>query len=182
MISDHGLASMGYGLSGAIGAAFAGRGRRTVLIEGDGGFMQNSQELATVAVNRLPVKIFLFSNEGYASIRMTQRGYFDGAYLGCDTRTGLGFPDWELLFRAYGIPMLQLSSDGLATPGFAELFEADGPACFVVPVDPEQTYFPKITSRVTATGSMESNPLDRMTPELPDEVLGRLFGTGKTRT
>jgi len=175
MISDHGLASMGYGLSGAIGAALAAPGRRTVLLEGDGGFMQNSQELATLAVNGLPVKIFVFSNEGYASIRMTQRGYFGGAYLGCDTKTGLGFPDWDLLFRAYGIPSLQLSADGLATEGFAELFDAPGPACFVVPIDPEQTYFPKITSRVTGTGSMESNPLHRMSPDLPEEVAARVF-------
>jgi len=175
MISDHGLASMGYGLSGAIGAAFAAPGRRTVLLEGDGGFMQNSQELATVAVNTLPVKIFLFSNEGYASIRMTQRGYFDGAYLGCDTSTGLGFPNWELLFRAYGIPLLQLSTDGLATEGFVELFDAPGPACFVVPIDPEQTYFPKITSRVTATGSMESNPLHRMSPDIPADLASLLL-------
>jgi acetolactate synthase-1/2/3 large subunit len=175
MISDHGLASMGYGLSGALGAALAAPGRRTVLLEGDGGFMQNSQELATVAVNRLPVKIFLFSNEGYASIRMTQRGYFDGAYLGCDTSTGLGFPDWELLMGAYGIPWLELSAGALATEGFAELFDAPGPACFVVPVDPEQTYFPKITSQVTATGGMESNPLHQMTPDLPDDVVRRVL-------
>ena len=175
MISDHGLASMGYGLSGAIGAAFAAPGRRTVLLEGDGGFMQNSQELATAAVNGLPVKIFLFSNEGYASIRMTQRGYFGGAYLGCDTSTGLGFPNWALLFRAYGIPLLQLSTDGLATEGFAELFDALGPACFVVPIDPEQTYFPKITSRVTATGSMESNPLHRMSPDIPADLAARVL-------
>jgi len=146
-----------------------------VLIEGDGGFMQNSQELATVAVNRLPVKIFLLSNEGYASIRMTQRGYFDGAYLGCDTSSGLGFPDWELLMRAYGIPWLRLSADALATEGFAGLFDAPGPACFVVPVDPEQTYFPKITSQVTATGGMESNPLHLMTPDLPDDVARRVL-------
>ncbi|NTW39723.1 MAG: thiamine pyrophosphate-binding protein [Cellulomonadaceae bacterium] len=175
MISDHGLASMGYGLSGAIGAALAAPGRRTVLLEGDGGFMQNSQELATLAVNHLPVKIFLFSNEGYASIRMTQRGYFGGAYLGCDTRSGLGFPDWDLLFRAYGIPMLEVGPDGLATEGFAELFSADGPACFVLPIDPEQSYFPKITSRVTQSGSMESNPLHRMSPDLPEELASRVF-------
>jgi acetolactate synthase-1/2/3 large subunit len=174
MISDHGLASMGYGLSGAIGAAFAARGRRTLLLEGDGGFMQNSQELATVAVNKLPIKIFLFSNEGYASIRMTQRGYFDGAYLGCDTSTGLGFPDWDPFFRAFGIPLLPLSTEGLATDGFAKLFDAAGPACFVVPVDPEQTYFPKITSRVTLTGSMESNPLHLMTPELSGDLSKRV--------
>lgn len=175
MISDHGLASMGYGLAGAIGAAFAAPERRTVLLDGDGGFMQNSQELATLAVNNLPVKIFLFSNEGYASIRMTQRVYFGGSYLGCDTKSGLGFPDWALLFRAYGIPLLDLSTDGLATEGFAELFDAPGPACFVVPIDPEQTYFPKITSRITATGSMESNPLHQMTPDLSDDLACRVL-------
>ncbi|MBU4335797.1 MAG: thiamine pyrophosphate-binding protein [Actinobacteria bacterium] len=175
VITDKGLASMGYGLSGAIGAALAAPGRRTVLVEGDGGFMQNCQELATVAVNQLPVKVFIFSNEGYASIRMTQRGYFDGAYLGCDVRTGLGFPDWALLAAAFGIPFLELGPQGLGTEGFAELFAAPGPGFFVVPVDPEQTYYPKITSRVTATGGMESNPLHRMSPDLPDELAIRVL-------
>ena len=174
IISDKGIASMGYGLGGAIGAAFVGEGRRTVHLEGDGGFTQNLQDLATVAVNRLPIKTFLMSNEGYASIRMTQRNYFDGAYLGCDVRSGLGFPDWDLLFRAYSIPVLTLT-DGLKTPGFDELFAAPGPAAFVVPIDPEQTYFPKITSRVTASGSMESNPLHRMSPDLPGEVAEKVY-------
>lgn len=175
VITDKGLASMGYGLSAAIGAALAAPGRRVIHIEGDGGFLQNCQELATVAVNALPVKTFLFSNEGYASIRMTQRGYFGGAYLGCDVRTGLGFPDWGLLAQAFGIPFLELTAQGLSTPGFAELFAADGPAFFVVPLDPEQTYYPKITSRVTANGGMESNPLHRMSPDLPDELAARVL-------
>lgn len=175
IVTDKGLASMGYGLSGAIGASFAAPGSRTVLIEGDGGFTQNLQELATVAVNDLPVKIFLFSNEGYASIRMTQRNYFDGQYLGCDTKTGLGFPDWGLLFRAYGIACLELGPLGTGTPGFDELFNAPGPAAFVVPIDPEQTYFPKITSRVTEGGGMESAPLHLMSPDLSDELAQRVF-------
>ena len=174
LITDKGLASMGYGLSGAIGAAVAS-GRRTVLIEGDGGFTQNLQELATVGVNNLPLKIFLFSNEGYASIRMTQRNYFDGAYLGCDTRTGLGFPDWPLLFQSYGIPVLLLDERGVTTDGFAEQFAAPGPAAFVVPIDPEQTYFPKIQSRVTVTGGMESQPLHLMFPDLPEDVARRVM-------
>ena len=78
-----------------------------MLLEGDGGFTQNLQELATVSMNDLPLKMFLFSNEGYASIRMTQRNYFDGGYLGCDTKSGLGFPDWAELFAAYGIPTVE---------------------------------------------------------------------------
>lgn len=167
---DKGLASMGIGLSSAIGAALAHPSRRTVMVEGDGGFAQNLQELGTVAANALNLKIFLCSNEGYASIRTTQRNYFGGAYLGCDTKTGLGFPAWEPLFAAYGIPATTIASGWDRDEDVRALLDAPGPAAFIVPVDPEQTYLPKITSRVTETGSMESNPLHRMSPELPDDV------------
>ena len=171
LITDKGLASMGYGLSGAIGAALAHPDRRTVLVEGDGGFAQNLQELATVRVNDLNLKIFILANEGYASIRSTQRNYFGGEYLGCDTRTGLGFPDWQNLFHAFGIPSLNLGRDWTSDSAVQDLWSAPGPAAFIVPVDPEQTYHPRIASRVKADGGMESNPLHVMTPELPPEVM-----------
>jgi acetolactate synthase-1/2/3 large subunit len=106
---------------------------------------------------------------------MTQRNYFGGAYLGCDTQSGLGFPNWELLFAAYGIPVLALDERGTAHPDFEAAFAAQGPAAFIVPVDPEQTYYPKITSRVTESGSMESSPLHLMTPELPPEIAERVM-------
>jgi acetolactate synthase-1/2/3 large subunit len=170
MITDKGLASMGYGLSGAIGVAIADPGRRTVLVEGDGGFTQNLQELATVAMNELNLKIFLFCNEGYASIRMTQKNYFDGAYLGCDVNSGLGFPDWATLAAAYRIPSLQLAENWDKDPAFLDLWQGQGPAVFLVPLHPEQTYFPKITSRISASGGMESNPLHLMTPDLSAEL------------
>lgn len=175
IVTDKGLASMGYGLSGAIGAALAHPGQRTILVEGDGGFAQNLQELATVRVNDLPLKIFLFANDGYASIRMTQRNYFGGAYLGCDSGSGLGQPDWPLLFRAFGIPSLELSADWASNDQFNELWESASPAAFIVPVDPEQTYFPKISSRVRADGGMESNPLHMMSPDLPPDVAEHVF-------
>jgi acetolactate synthase-1/2/3 large subunit len=175
IISDKGLASMGYGLSGSIGAALAHPERRTILLEGDGGFAQNLQELGTVAVNGLNLKMFVLANEGYASIRMTQRNYFGGQYLGCDTATGLGFPAWEGLFEAYGIPVVKLDETGLGSPDVAARLAEPGPAGFVVPIDPEQTYFPKITSRVTETGSMESQPLHLMSPDLPDDVAQQVF-------
>lgn len=176
VITDKGLASMGYGLSGAIGAALAHRDRRTVLVEGDGGFAQNLQELATVKVNELNLKIFIFANNGYASIRMTQRNYFGGEYLGCDTQTGLGFPDWQALFTAFGIPVHDLAAGwSQDDPRFRELFDGEGPAGFIVPIDPEQTYFPKISSRVAEGGGMESNPLHLMSPDLPTDVAERVL-------
>lgn len=166
ILTNKSLASMGYGLSGAIGAAIGGGGRRTILVEGDGGFAQNMQELGTAAINRLNLKIFIFDDQGHASIRMTQRNYFDGKYLGCDTRSGLGLPHWERLFAAWDIPVMRLPLDFATDAEVLRRMEEPGVQAFIVPVDPEQTYFPKISSRVTATGSMESNPIDRMTPEI----------------
>jgi acetolactate synthase-1/2/3 large subunit len=170
IITNKGLASMGYGLAGALGASIAHPGRRTWLIEGDGGFAQNLQELATVQVNNLPIKIFIFANNGYASIRTTQRNYFDGAYLGCDTNTGLGFPDWTLLFQSFGIPCTSLDSRWSTNEVTLSEMESDSPHAFIVPIDPLQTYWPKITSRITDNGSMESNPLHLMSPDLDDAL------------
>ncbi len=170
IITNKGLASMGYGLSGAIGAAFANPESRVILVEGDGGFAQNLQEIGTAAINHLNLKIFIFNDNGYASIRMTQRNYFGGNYIGCDVKTGLGLPDWELLFKAYRMPVMRIGKDFAGKKEFDALFDAKGPAAFLVSIDPEQTYFPKIMSRVTEDGTMESNPLHRMSPDLPDHI------------
>lgn len=175
MITNKGLASMGYGLSGAIGAAFASKGRRTILVEGDGGFTQNLQELGTVRQNRLNLKMFIFDDHGYASIRMTQQNYFGGRYVGCDIETGLGMPEWSHLFAAYSIPMVRIGPGFDADPEFLDHFNAEGPAAFVVAIDPRQTYFPKIASHVTASGSMESNPLHHMSPDLDPSVAAKVF-------
>jgi len=173
IVTDKGLASMGYGLSGAIGAAYANPGSRVILVEGDGGFAQNLQELGTVAQSGLPLKMFIFVNNGYASIRMTQRNYFGGEWIGCDIETGLGLPDWPQLFAAYSIPVADVGV--LSSTELEALMRSGGPAAFLVPIDPDQTYFPKITSQVLADGSMSSNPLHLMTPELPAEVAARVL-------
>ena len=176
IISNKALASMGYGLSGAIGASISYPDRKVILTEGDGGFSQNLQELATVNYHKLNLKIFLFDNSGYASIRMTQKNYFNGKYVGCDNKTGLGFPNWEMLFSSYSIESYTIDSDNfLKDQKFLELFNSNKPVAFVVKIDPEQTYFPKISSRVKEDGSMVSNPLHIMSPELDVNIQKKLF-------
>ena len=169
------LASMGYGLSAAIGAAIGLRPRRTILMEGDGGLSQNLQELGTVRSQKLRLKIFINDDHGYASIRMSQINYFKGHYVGCDIETGLGLPDWHQLFPAYSIPVMTLHQGFEKDPLFLERFHSDGPAAFLVSIDPKQTYWPKITSRITEAGSMESNPLQFMSPDLPAEIAAKVF-------
>ena len=62
-----------------------------------------------------------------------------------------------------------------STPAFLAAFAQPGAYAFLVHIDPTQTYFPKISSRVTASGSMESNPLHRMTPDLDEATAARVF-------
>jgi acetolactate synthase-1/2/3 large subunit len=175
MLSNKGMASMGYGLSGAIGAALARPDVQTYLFEGDGGFAQNLQELGTVAANNLSLKIFVFANGGYASIRMTQRNYFNGAWVGCDAETGLGLPDWKKTAESFGIPYIKMTREFIGSPDFADALVSTGPTFFEVPTDPEQTYFPKISSKVLSDGTMRSNPLHLMDPALDVELANKLF-------
>lgn len=174
IVTNKGLASMGYGLSGAIGAAIANPASRTILVEGDGGFSQNLQEIGTAAINQLNLKIFIFDDSGYASIRATQRNYFGGSYVGCDRSTGLGLPNWEKLFAAWDVPVIRVDENFTNDENFKRMFDEEGVSAFIVPVDPEQTYFPKITSRITTNGSMESNPLHLMTPDLPESQYSKV--------
>lgn len=176
VITNKGLASMGYGLSGSIGASIFGRNSRTWLFEGDGGFAQNLQELGTVAAQDLNLKMFIMANNGYASIRMTQRNYFNGSWVGCDKDTGLGLPNLEGLASAYSIDFVRLSDiTEQRHKQLLEIKDGTGPVLVEVPIDPEQTYFPKISSVALPNGSMRSNPLHLMDPELPLDVKESVF-------
>ena len=170
MLTNKALASMGYGLAGSIGASLAAPDKRTVLVEGDGGFAQNLQELGTVAVQQPNLKIFIFVNGGYASIRMTQANYFSGNIVGCDSASGLGLPDWEVIAAAYGLNCMTLDDQFRESERFLGLWEGNEPCMFLVPIHQEQTYFPKIGSRVLPDGGMKSSPLDDMLPGMPEET------------
>jgi acetolactate synthase-1/2/3 large subunit len=174
VITTKGLASMGYGLAGAIGTAFAGA-PRVFHVEGDGGFAQNIQELGTVAANKLNIKTFLLCNDGYASIRMTQKSYFDGHYLGCDSSTGLGLPNWHLLAKSFGISSTELDPQEDLKAEIERVVDLEGPQVILVPINPEQTYFPKITSQIDVQGNLISNPIHVMTPELSAEMRKKVF-------
>ena len=84
-----GLGAMGFGIPASIGVCLGSGGKKTVCVDGDGGFQLNIQELATIAHLKLPIKLFVLNNGGYASIRATQSAYFGGPNIGCDAHTGI---------------------------------------------------------------------------------------------
>lgn len=143
-----------------------------ILTEGEGGFSQNLQELAIVRRNDLPIKIFLLDNQGYASIRATQKKFFGGSYVGCDPDTGLGFPNWITLFAAYDIPCRYLDESETREGALHQLItNRSGPEAWIVRVDPSQSNWPAVSTTLAPDGSMNSGPLYDMLPALPPGVL-----------
>lgn len=175
IITNNAMASMGYGLSGAIGAAFANPNSRIILFEGDGGFSQNLQELSTVKKNELNLKMFIMNNGGYMSIKQNQKSAFGGHYIGCDSSSGLEMPNWEQISKAFGIKYYELNSTNVYSEEFINLIKINSPILFDVRVDPDQLYFPKILSFRDLDGSVRSNPIHIMEPDLSIELKKKFF-------
>jgi acetolactate synthase-1/2/3 large subunit len=173
-LSNKGLASMGYGLAGAIGASFANPNATVFLFEGDGGFSQNLQELGTVAINQLNIKIFVFNNDGYASIRTSQKSYFQGNYLGCDSQTGLQLPSWQSICLAFNIPYVKIDNSQL-TEDFQELLQSTGPLFIEVIIPKDFLYYPKVASKLNKEGRMVTSAIHDMSPPLSDQDSREMF-------
>lgn len=110
LISNIGCGGMGYGLPAAIGACLATNKKRVILLDGEGGFQLNIQELQTIAHHKLPIKMFILNNDGYLALRITQTNYFK-RLGGVDAKTGISFPSMRKIAYAYGIQYLKTTSN-----------------------------------------------------------------------
>ncbi len=164
-----GLGSMGFGLPGSIGVCLAGGRRRTVCVDGDGGFQFNIQELETVARLKLPIKFFVLNNDGYASIRASQSNYFGQASIGCDARTGLTVPDISKVAAAYGIQTALIPDQSNLRRDVRRVLDTPGPIVCDVHVIPDEVRAPRLSSYQKPDGSFVSKPLEDLWPFLPRE-------------
>ena len=169
MFTNSGCAAMGYGFPAAIGAAVSDKNRRVICIDGEGSFMMNLQELATVAYNKLDIKIFIINNNGYLSIRQTQRNLFKPPFIGIDSESGICFPDFKKLSDSFGIDYLRLDNEAEADKRIAETLSHRGPCMIEAVVDWSQDFEPKSSSKVLPDGRIVSPSLDDMAPFLPRE-------------
>lgn len=161
-----GLGSMGFGLPYAIGSCIANDRRRTILINGDGAFQLNIQELETLHRLNLPVKMFVWNNDGYASIRSMQRNNFDGHYVASDKNSGLTMPNMCSVAEAYGFKTYQIYDNGELDAMLPEIMKDDAPAFCELMVLPEETVSPRVKAIVGENGKMTSGPLEKMWPYL----------------
>lgn len=169
IFNSPGLGSMGFGIPASIGGCLASGRRRTICIDGDGGFQLNIQELETVKRLNLPIKFFVLNNEGYASIQATQRAYFLGRYVGSNVSSGLTLPDIRKIAFAYGLPAVQIQDHSSIRKSVREVLEQEGPVICDVKISPNQFTAPRLSSMQMADGSIVSKPLEDMWPFLDRE-------------
>jgi len=161
-----GLGAMGFGVPAAIGGCIASGGRRTVCIDGDGGFHMNSRELEVVKRLNLPIKFFVLNNQGYGSIRFTQRNYFGGHFVASDIQSGLTLPDISKIGQAYGIATRRLLNHTDIRREVREVLETEDPVVCEVMVSPDQVTIPRLSSMQQPDGSILSKPLEDLWPFL----------------
>jgi acetolactate synthase-1/2/3 large subunit len=166
ILNTQGLGSMGFGIPASIGACLASGRKRTVCIDGDGGFQMNIQELETIRRLNLPIKFFILNNRGYGSIQATQKNYFDGFFVGSSDESGMTLPDISKVAGAYGLKTAKIENQAGIRQRVGEILQMEGPVVCDVIISPNQTTAPRISSVKGEDGKIYSKPLEDMWPFL----------------
>jgi acetolactate synthase I/II/III large subunit len=174
-ITSGAQADMGFTLPAAIGACIAAN-KPVVGITGDGSFQLNIQELQTIKHYNLPVKLIVWNNNGYLSIRATQDKFFDGRRIGTDSESGVSFPEVEKIANAYELPYVKINNVGELKGKLSGVLLASGPVICEVICPENQEIIPTVSAVRNKDGSMTSKPIEDMYPFLDrDEFLSEMI-------
>ena len=171
VIATKGLSSMGYGIPAAIGAAVAYPGHQIICNNGDGGFVMNIQELATIAKYHLPIKFFVLNNNGYATIVATQTNVFNKHFVGCTADSGLCCGNIIEVAKAYGMETFTISSNDEIDNVVHAVLKSYNPVVCDVKVSITQKIEPRQASFKNKEGQMQSRVLEDMKPLLETKVI-----------
>lgn len=172
IILNLGCAQMGYGLPAAIGTAFAAGGKKRVIcFEGDGSLQLSVHELQVVKHHNLPIKLFVYSNDGYLSIRNTQIGLFGGTFVATHGKSGVTCPDYVKVAKAYGLPAIRIHNHADMERKIRYALSVKGPILVDIHASPNMTLTPKLQTQKRPDGSFVSPVLENMAPFLPEKEL-----------
>ena len=175
-ITNATTASMGYCLPAVIGACIANNNKKTVLVTGEGSIQMNLQELQTIIQNKLNVAIIVVNNNGYHTMKQTQKNYFNGNYIGIGPESGdLSFPDMSKISYAYGYAYFSAKENKDVDQFVSDILGCKEPVLAEIFCDPEQVTVPKAASKRLETGEMVSAPLEDMAPFLDREELDEIM-------
>lgn len=169
-LTTGGISTMGYWPAG-IGVALCYPKKRTIVITGDGCLQMNLQELATVKQNNIPIKLFIFNNNGYLLIRHTQKTHFHERLMGESPKTGLFIPDSIKIAEAYGIKGIRIHNTKELDKKIKEVLNYPGPVVCDVMTPEWQLIIPRIASKKNKEGKMVSRPYEDLFPFISEDEL-----------
>lgn len=170
LITSSGLAAMGFGLPGAIGVAIYNRDCQTILVTGDGGLMFNLQELQSVITHDLNLRIIIYENQGYLTMKHMQRARFD-RIVAADPKSRVSCPDFTRVCSAFDLDVREIVSHSEITAAVDWLLAVGNhQRVLVVHLDPWQELTPRVQTRSDENGRLYPSTLDQMYPFLSKEI------------
>jgi acetolactate synthase-1/2/3 large subunit len=152
-LTSGGLGTMGYGIPAAIGAKAARPEATVVCVDGDGCFQMTCQELATAALESLPIVVVLINNGYLGMVQQWQDMFFDGRYSHVHLTTSV--PDYAKLAEAYGAVGMTVTEESEVRPALEEALGLNRAVVVDVRVDPSEQCFPMIPAGAAALDMIE---------------------------
>lgn len=168
IIANNNCGSMGADLPEAIGAAVASH-KDVICLTGDGSIMMNLQELQTIHYYKLPIKIVVFSNDGYNAIRQTSKNFFGGVEIGCSEKTGISFPSFKAVADTFGFEYIICHNNSEIASSLKEFFSKEGNILLEVEQRLDDPVSPKVMSRMKEDGTFDTPSLEDMAPFISRE-------------
>ena len=137
--------------------------------------MFNLQELQVVKEHRIPLKLFVFNNLGYAMIRIAQDNLFDGRVAGSTVGSGVSFPDFNRIAKAFDLGYSRINNIGELSKATLALNSSE-PELIEVIMDPEQKYLPRLATNRLSDGSFISPPIEDLDPMIELSKLEEFLG------
>ena len=168
IVANNNCGSMGADLPEAIGAAVSS-GKQVVCVTGDGSIMMNLQELQTIKHYNLPVKVIVFSNDGYNAIRQTCKNYFNGTIIGCTKETGVSFPEFKDIAKTFDMEYMICHKNSELDDVLMSFFRKEGRVLLEIEERLDDPVTPKVSSRMNDDGSFSTPSLEDMAPFISKE-------------
>ncbi len=169
LITNTNFAPMGWGVCASIGICMGSEKINTILLTGDGGLMMNLQELATIAYHNLPIKVTIYNNKGYLTMKQSQILSFNGRTTGVDNNSGIGFPDWEQIASGFGLKYIKVQNNSQLDKNLIEKFSNRHPYVIDLNMTIDQPQIPRaVPLSSKATGFAQSN-IENPYPFLPNQ-------------
>ena len=173
LFTSSGIAAMGFGLPGIIGAYFADKKKTPICITGDGGLMFNIQELHTLINYKIPVKLFIINNGGYLTMKLMQQKNFK-KFVGADDNSGLTLPKFLKVAKSFGFKTKKLINENDLNQNLDKVMKSKHSVICEIITPPMQELVPRVQTQMNKNGSFEPAMLDNMYPFLGIEKVNKI--------